>query len=340
MLPRSSKCGRVRPPSRGARPGRLLFLPAVVAGYLVVGSPPANGDETSEVVAVYASTSPAYVRKTDPGGGFRNETYAFGEGGQLDGAQRGPASDPLRFVDIARSIAPALAAHHYQPCDQAQPSRTDLLIMVYWGTTVGTSRTSSEAEYALASELEPPPMAASPPPPTGQGGTAMVSDPSTSGRNSEGAMRFATKVANDALLQQSLTLTTIANNKRDRQDYANAAILGYLPELQRVRGLTLTSLNQRRQDVIDEVEDSRYYVVLMAYDFQSLLQRKERKLLWETRFSIRRRRHDFGRELAAMSASASRFFGRNSDGLVRTPMPTGRVEIGETKFLGYEPEKK
>lgn len=314
----------------------------LLVGALPLALPPAAlGDESGEVVAVYASVSPAYSRTPAGGGSFKPETYAFGEGGRLGGVRRDETIDKLRFLDIARVIAPSLASKNYLPCKTTDPRQTDLLIMVYWGTTVGTDRTSSEAQYQIAEGLIPPPPPLMSLPPTGQGGTAMASDPSTSGRGSEGTALAAVKAANNSALQQSLTLMHIANGRRDQQDLDNATILGYLPEMKRVQSYEMTpSLNQRRQDVLDEVEDSRYYVVLMAYDFQALLLHQQRKLRWETRFSIRERHNDFGQQLAAMAHSASHFFGQNSNGLTRVALPAGRVEYGELKVLGFEPEKK
>jgi hypothetical protein len=95
-----------------------------------------------------------------------------------------------------------------------------------------------------------------------------------------------------------------------------------------------------RQDLIDELEDNRYFVVLMAYDFQLLWKEKKHKLLWETRFSIRQRHNEFDRQLASMAKEASRYFGQDSHGIIRKPLPEGRVTLGEPKVIGYEPEKK
>jgi hypothetical protein len=102
----------------------------------------------------------------------------------------------------------------------------------------------------------------------------------------------------------------------------------------------LTALHQVREDIVDDVEENRYFVVLLAYDFQTLWKHKQRKLLWETRFSIRERGHDFGKELGAMAQFASRYFGKDSDGLIRKPMRDVRITIGDPKFLGYEAETK
>ena len=90
------------------------------------------------------------------------------------------------------------------------------------------------------------------------------------------------------------------------------------------------------EDLIDDVEQSRYFVVLMAYDFQMMWKDKQPKLLWVTRLSIDQRRNDFGRELPTMLKVASQYFGRDSHGLIRDVVPEGRVELGEPKPLGVE----
>jgi hypothetical protein len=78
----------------------------------------------------------------------------------------------------------------------------------------------------------------------------------------------------------------------------------------------------------------------MAYDFQLLWKQKKHKLLWETRFSIRQIHNDFDKQLEAMAENASQYFGQDTKGLIRKPLPEGNVKVGELKVLGIEPEKK
>jgi len=82
-------------------------------------------------------------------GGFRPETYAFGEGG-VQSDQNDFTLDRVTFRDVAKTVAPLLAARGYIPCAKTDPSRTDLLIMVYWGSTLGTDGTSSASPYQIA----------------------------------------------------------------------------------------------------------------------------------------------------------------------------------------------
>jgi hypothetical protein len=117
-------------------------------------------------------------------------------------------------------------------------------------------------------------------------------------------------------------------------DTQNARMLGYesvRSESSKRRG---TALAFRSLDLVDELQHNRYFVVLMAYDFQLLWKQKKHKLLWTTRFSIPERRNAFDYSLPAMALDASPYFGRSSNGLTHKPLPEGKVEIGELKALG------
>ncbi|MEO6005190.1 MAG: hypothetical protein ABIZ04_01955 [Opitutus sp.] len=298
-------------------PSRIVRL-ALFAGTLLPASAHAT-TERGDVVAIFSSVSPAYLRTRQPDGAFEIETYAFGEGGLLSGSVNDPTIDRLRFLDIAHVIAPTLAEENYVPCNPRTPQDTKLLIMVYWGRTTGTDRTSSASEYQIAKALTPPPR----PPPMNPVPTEM-----------EVALAGGVQTAADSAVQQSLALTALSNHRRDQQNTENATILGYLSEVKRVSSYQTGALQQQRQDLVEQIAESRYYVVLMAYDFPLLQQRKGRKLLWETRFSIPQRRNDFTDQLGAMARAASRYYGKDSGGLLRNPLPIGHVELGEGVSLG------
>ena len=129
----------------------------------------------------------------------------------------------------------------------------------------------------------------------------------------------------------------------DRDDFQNALLLGYdaagVIGTDYGRHLLLTALRRKTADLMDEIEDNRYFVVLMAYDFQLTWKQKKHKLLWETRFSIRQRHNDFDKVLAPMTQYASRYFGQDSHGLVRKPLPEGQVKLGEVKVIEIVPGK-
>jgi hypothetical protein len=127
------------------------------------------------------------------------------------------------------------------------------------------------------------------------------------------------------------------NWQRDQADMKNAMLLGYDTALAELDDVGATPQTRRRDDMITDIEESRYFVVLMAYDYQALWTQKKHRLLWVTRFSVRARGADFEKLLPSMVASASQYFGQDSHGLLRRPLPEGHVEIGEPKSLGTVP---
>jgi hypothetical protein len=265
----------------------------------------AVADEGAEgVTAVASRVSSDYVRERLADGSFKPEGYAFGKGGYYVGPIRDDTIDRLDFLDIARVIAVPLAAQKFVP--SRDPAKTRLLIMVYWGTTTvpePIATTNAYFNYQITLQQ------------------AATVDP-----NSQEAMMSSAMLQ----IQQE-------NTRRDRIDYKNAELLGFDSDDDVGGGLVgtdygnaiqYTALRESRNDRVSEIEGSRYFVVLMAYDFQMMWKQRKHKLLWETRFSIDQPRNDFTKALPSMARSASRYFGQDSHGLVRELIPRGHVEIG------------
>ncbi len=122
-------------------------------------------------------------------------------------------------------------------------------------------------------------------------------------------------------------------------DARNARLLGYDTELAASGGIRSSPIKRHSDDLVDELEDNRYFVVLIAYDFQQLWKEKKRHLLWETRFSMREQRNDFGQVLPEMAQDASKYFGENLERLVHKPFNEGNIKLGELKILDVVPDK-
>ncbi len=283
------------------------------------------------IVAVYSSVSPDYVRSPLPGGSFKTETYAFGEGGDWGGPSKDDSIDKLKFSDIAQMLAPSLTKRSYLPTNPKDPSKTDILIMVYWGTTNGAV---DRAGMAYKDTQIPVTTAASSNPPQ-----LRIAGPASMGKNKQ-QQAAAIKILDDSEAQHAWTMINLANMKRDRQNLENAAVLGYLPELKNSASYKLTAMRNFVQDVVDDVEENRYFVVLLAYDFQLLWKHKQRKMLWQTRFNIRQYGNDFSKELGNMALIASKYYGKDSEGLIRKPFREAKVTLGDAMFVGYEAEKR
>jgi hypothetical protein len=298
-------------------PPRLPQVTALLlsaCALLLLALPSARAAEGNEdITAVSASASKDYVRTKLPDGSFRPEGYAFAKGGQWKGTISDETMDKLGFLDIARIIAVPLATQNYLP--EKDPNKTKLMIMVYWGTTDVPGPVSTSDGYQ---------------------------NYQTSIQQYNGLLKTDPNMAR-SVLSSGLIQLSIENAQRDRLDAENAKMLGYDSEgligTEYGQMIDKTALKGHRDDLIAEIEDNRYFVVLMAYDFQMLWKQKKNKLLWETRFSIRERGNDFGKILPAVAQYASQYFGQDSKGLVRQPLPEGHVEVGEPRSLGAVPEK-
>jgi hypothetical protein len=291
-----------------------------------------RGADNGEITAVSSVASRDYVRTRLADGSYRTESYAFGNGGHMGSPARDSSIDSLTFMNVAQTVAVPLAERNYMPA--TDPKNTGLLIMVYWGTTTGTKDASDSAEYQRLQDSQVQSQAPPTPPPVN---AAMAA---TSGGVRSSAS--AAGIQHNAAVQDfnsALASVALEDKERSAADAQNAMLLGYDTELAALQGLEGTALRHERDDLVEELEDSRYFVVLMAYDFQTAWKAKKHKLLWVTRISIRQHGNDFGKALPAMARYASQYFGQNTNGLIRKPLPEGHVEIGVPKTIGVLPDK-
>ena len=90
-----------------------------------------------------------------------------------------------------------------------------------------------------------------------------------------------------------------------------------------------------REELMQSLTDSRYFIVVNAFDYQLLLQTGEIKLLWTTRFSTRSPGTNFEIAHEDLINAAGGYFGKNMDGLEkeRAGVDTGEVKIGELEVI-------
>lgn len=273
----------------------VLLWAAAIAPAPTVAGPFSMISGSEQMVAVSSKVFNDYSRAQRPDGSFAPETFAFGNGGKVDasrigidtvgaatnggdsaGASRDDTLDVITFGDLSKALAGSLAAQNYLPT--SDPGATKLLIMVFWGKTMGSD---------------------------------WVQD----------------------------------GGLKDMIDLRNAALLGFNSERVFSQGfgdhsnMMSNILREVHSGVMAAVQVNRYYVILRAFDFRYAWKERKIRLLWETRYSLSERLHDFSRELPGMTQYASQYFGKDSKGLIRAPVPEGRVEIGEVKSLGSVPEK-
>jgi hypothetical protein len=138
-----------------------------------------------------------------------------------------------------------------------------------------------------------------------------------------------------------LTLVGIENRIRDGINHRHARLLGYYDALVETNTIAqYAGLGDHRRDLIADVEEDRFYVILVACDFRVALQQKKLRPLWSTRFNVRARGNTFPQALPTMARFAAGYFGESSGGLLREAVPAGQVEIKELINLGDTPGAK
>lgn len=292
---------------------------AVLAAVVSIAT--ASSFAGTPAVAVFSKTVNGYTRPN------RAETYVFADGGRLPGSVADRSIDDLKFPQVAGVVAASLKRQNYVQTSDVKAA--DLLIFVSFGTTTGVDETDYQRsmgslgnDYANLS-LRTENISGGP-------NSRMSNAPIINDSNTTGVALDTQRISNDLGdfwgIDGSLNQIALANEQRYQANRMNAEILGYDKEWADTN--VMRPYLSTARDVLQEIEESRYFVVLKAYDFQSLRQHKEKKLLWVTRYSIPRAGFRFDEQVVDMTRYASQFFGQNVDRLIRRHLPEGRVEVG------------
>jgi len=290
----------------------LVVLLSLAAGLAPASARAEEDAAINGVTAVNSRVSSDYVRTHLPDGKFKPESYVFGPGGKWGGEIKDDSADKLKFIDVAHVIAGPLAGRNYLPAKD--PGTTQLLIMVYWGTTSVPQPYNESFAYEHLQSAQ----------------SQLHTETTLQGKPND-----------DTLSQMSsaLVMLDMDNHQRDLINFKNASMLGYdepgLVATEKGEYVRGTAFGIDRDDLVNELEENRYFVVLMAYDFQILWKQKKHKLLWETRFSVNERHNLFDQALPYMAQNASQYFGQPSNGLVRNRVREGKVEIGDATIIDF-----
>lgn len=302
-------------------PGKVIFAAALMISAAAALSASAG----TPLVAVYSRTLHGYTRTLQPDNSYKPETYAFADGGRLDADIVDPSIDNLKFGQVAGVIAASLKRENYVAT--TNPRAADLLIFVSYGTTTGIDEGGYQnAMSTLSTDFRLMNDGAN-----GTGGLANLG-PNATGSGTEG-IDFATELKNsrEVAFDVSLDRIALANQARDRLNEFNARVLGYSEAWHDTN--VMRPYLQTARDILKEIEESRYFVVLQAYDFQALRNHQGRKLLWETRYSIPRHGVRFDEQIVDMTHFAAQFYGQNLDHLIRRHLREGRVDVGTPEVV-------
>ena len=154
------------------------------------------------------------------------------------------------------------------------------------------------------------------------------------GYNSLEDMGFSDDMDASALadFQSNLSFMDTMNSANDQSRYGKSKLLGM------EEAYMQSTPSWERESLETQLTESRYFVILMAYDLPLLKQGKT-KLLWSTRYSIRAVGQSFDQAIKDMNLVAADYFGKNLKGLNKTRVTDkSRVEFGEIEVIGQEPE--
>jgi hypothetical protein len=278
-------------------------------------------------VAVRAKADPDYEAQKFGGATPKDQTYLFFQGRFFGGTTRDTVLEKMPFMQIATTLAAGLAKQHYFPTRDLL--RADLLIIVHWGvTTVTVSDFKLQGRTTLVTQDGDAQVRQMIKQLAEEQNQAGVSDPLV---QSEARVvdDFLTPgaLAHDEMLQRFDALAEETSNA------SNARLLGFTDDLQKDRqsffgtceGTMLRSM----------LADERYFVVVLAYDYQALLREQKHKLLWSARLSMQSPGMNFRAGVGNMSNAGSVVFGHETDG-VKVRLPPERetkVEIGPVRVL-------
>ena len=296
------------------RPSAQVFLMGVgTALAVVLLLPTAAQAQARDPVAVAAGAEKDYLRQRSSNSvAGRPETFVIAEGTYFGGKLRDPALEKTRFPEIADTLAHDLARHRYYPAPGA--GGADLLIVVHWGIT-------AVEEDASHGQLEMERL--------DKDAAAYNAGASKGGITDPGALNSDL----DAMRAQSGLASS--------GPMSNAALLGYSDELAKEEyrsGATASGMTELDRRLRGDLQDERYFLILMAYDLTALrtAQRSAKpRLLWSTHISMRAIGHSFTSALPEMSSVAGKYFGTQSEGLLLDARnaPEGRVIIGEPRAV-------
>ncbi|HTL66852.1 MAG TPA: hypothetical protein VL200_04250 [Lacunisphaera sp.] len=276
------------------------------------------------VTAIFSRVSDGYHRTREPDGSYKRVYYALTPGHYYPGVGKDGSIDPVKFPQVAGLAAQLLATKNYWFAKNA--GQATLLLEISWGKTIPFN----DAVYRVGlntflSNLN-----------TG------ISPTSFGWRQPAG--RFNAMLGggggggggSDPGVGEMLMFEDMRRKAVER----NAKLLGYVDEINyRETPARFAGLGTAYDDLVSDIENERYYIIIAAYDFAAA-KAGQMKRLWITRVSVQAQGNRFNESAAYMLAKASKYFGQDSGRLIRQFDPEGKVTLGELQVVGIVPESE
>ena len=278
----------------------MRFAIATAATFFIAGT--IFAAKTARVfIDSEASTTYNEVKEND--GGAKYETYVFIKGNFYVGDFDDKSLRTASFEEVAATLAENMKQRNFYP--SSSPSEGDLLIVVHYGTT--SVEPDLEELFMLDS-----------------------TDPYAQGESDDTG--YSEVYSDDFVDLADLNDLDANNTAQHRQTMRNNS-LGITKALNR-RNITTTE----EFDLRVEMQDERYFIILMAYDYEKLRSENERELLWTTRFSVPSIGTNFEDAYPALARAASAYYGTSLEKYAKTSTHFGNstVDIGTLETVGVE----
>ena len=259
-------------------------------------------------VFIDSEASNTYNEVKENDGEAKYETYVFIKGNFYDGDFADKSLRAASFEEVAATLAENMKQRNYYP--SSSPSEGDLLIVVHYGTT---SVEPDLEELFMLDSTDPYAQ-------------------EETGEGSEEEPGFY-EVYSDDFVDLADLSDFGANNTAQHQQTMRNNRLGISKALNR-KNITSTE----EFDLRVEMQDERYFIILMAYDYEKLRSENERELLWTTRFSVPSIGTNFEDAYPALARAASAYYGTSLEKYAKTSthFGTGTVDIGTLETVGVE----
>ncbi len=261
--------------------------------------------------------------------GLKPETYVFYQGNYFEGQVVDRTLERMKFVEIARTLAPYLREQRYLPAPKM--NEADLILVVHWGVTMGRNPSDALASINLDNQ-------------TKMVGANTDYDTAHEAATSGGAdLASMTKLMEaerrvQDLNQQRTAEADFANLSNDLSSTSNAALMGFSDVLREESQSLLGSTTMATINAM--LDEDRYFIIVLAYDRRALIEDKAIRRVWSARISLRSAGVNFREALSYLGGVGGELFGTKSEKmLIRKARPKGEatkagdVSIGELKVI-------
>jgi hypothetical protein len=283
-----------------------FILRSLIIGAILLST--LSGLSAANRIVVKAVASEDYVKDRARDKSKKVQSYQFMKGRYFSGKTKDKGMESVTFNDIVQDMAQQLVRQNYYP--NPVPGEGDLLIVVHYGVTDYEESLEEMMGWTSLEDMGYNDTIAG----AGSGGSAL-----------DGATL-------DAINNFSFNLNSAGaiGGANEQSEYFKAQLLGM--ESAYTEHLTI----QDEYDLKHMLQEERYFVILMAYDYGTVKAGKP-KLLWSTRYSIRAVGQSFADAIKDMNMVAGDYYGKNLKGITKKrATDDSRVEMGEIEVIEQE----